>query len=366
LALRESTTPIHRFVDDGNPAHISLYRSLRQTAELGFADIREALQADHETLALIDRARDGWTAAARIGTVVMSTSGRSGATHDQMDAYEAQVSAAVDTLSAAVERIHERVDSDFADAQHTFTQTEWLAGIAAGVSLLLVISSVLIIGRMILTNVDRLVEGAARFAEGDRDHRIDIQVPPELHRVADEFNYMIGRIRQAEQALAEQARRDVLTGLLNRRSFDEALSEAQARVKRLDERFALVMADLDHFKKVNDTYGHACGDAVLKDVSKRMTMALRDVDKAFRIGGEEFAILLPGLDADGAAVAAERLRSVIAAEPIRADGVEMPVTASFGVALSSPSLDSKSLMDRADQALYRAKTEGRNRVIASE
>jgi diguanylate cyclase (GGDEF)-like protein len=223
-----------------------------------------------------------------------------------------------------------------------------------------------IIARMILVNVDRLVEGAERFARGDRDHRIEIDVPPELHRVADEFNQMISQIRKAEQALVEQSLRDPLTGLLNRRSFDEALGEALARMRRLDEVFALCVLDLDHFKAINDTYGHAVGDAVLRSVAHTMAAGVREIDKVFRMGGEEFAVILPAMDAAAAVAAGERLRSLVAATPVRADTADIQVTASIGVALSSRVLDAMGMAEVADKALYRAKEEGRNRVILGE
>lgn len=219
---------------------------------------------------------------------------------------------------------------------------------------------------MILVNVDRLVEGAERFARGDRDHRIEIDVPPELHRVADEFNQMISQIRKAEQALVEQSLRDPLTGLLNRRSFDEALGEALARMRRLDEVFALCVLDLDHFKAINDTYGHAVGDAVLRSVAHTMAAGVREIDKVFRMGGEEFAVILPAMDAAAAVAAGERLRSLVAATPVRADTADIQVTASIGVALSSRVLDAMGMAEVADKALYRAKEEGRNRVILGE
>src|SRR5206468_6333873 len=141
--------------------------------------------------------------------------------------------AAVDRLGAVSHDLSVDLDRDHLDAQLSYERSRWITGIAAVASLLLMAVGVLIIGRYLLNSGDRLVDGAVRFAAGDRDHRIEISVPPELHRVAEEFNHMIVRIRDSEAALADAARRDRLTGLLNRRALDEALVDALARRRRL-------------------------------------------------------------------------------------------------------------------------------------
>jgi diguanylate cyclase (GGDEF)-like protein len=150
---------------------------------------------------------------------------------------------------------------------------------------------------------------------------------------------------------------------LNRRSFDEALPEAFARMRRLGEDVVLLMIDIDHFKRVNDTYGHSAGDSVLRAVSQVVASSLREVDKAFRIGGEEFAVLLQGTDSDSAIVAAERLRMAIAEREVSVDGAVISATASIGLAVSRRSMNADALLRVADRALYRAKAGGRNRVI---
>jgi diguanylate cyclase (GGDEF)-like protein len=188
-------------------------------------------------------------------------------------------------------------------------------------------------------------------------------VPPELHKVAEEFNRMIGRIHDSEEALADLARRDGLTKLLNRRAFDDALAEAIARVQRLSEPIALLILDLDHFKRINDTHGHGVGDEVLRKVAEAMVADVRIFDRVFRVGGEELAVLLTGVDATAAETTAERLRQSIAAMSIPVAGGEIGASVSIGVALGSQSSEPASLVEAADKALYRAKAEGRNRVV---
>jgi diguanylate cyclase (GGDEF)-like protein len=181
--------------------------------------------------------------------------------------------------------------------------------------------------------------------------------------VADEFNRMIIQIHESERDLADLARRDKLTGAPNRRAFDEALSESFSRLERMNDLFALLVVDVDHFKRVNDTYGHAGGDQVLRAVWQALKSSLREIDKVFRIGGEEFAVLLPSTDQGSAKVTAARLCSVVAAHPIKAEGTSITVTISIGIALPSDSSTPEALMKEADTALYQAKAQGRNRFV---
>jgi diguanylate cyclase (GGDEF)-like protein len=226
-------------------------------------------------------------------------------------------------------------------------------------------AGVLTIGRLLRVSVDRLVDGAARFASGDRDHRIDVQVPPELHRVAEEFNYMILRIRDSETALADLARRDRLTGLLNRRAYDEAIADALARRQRLNEDVSILLLDIDHFKHINDTHGHAAGDEVLRAIAATITAQVRQIDKVCRIGGEEFVVILHDTNRSAAAAMAERIRGAIEHSPASVGAKAIAVTVSIGVANAEDDGDAAKLLERADAALYDAKQGGRNRVVTA-
>ena len=157
---------------------------------------------------------------------------------------------------------------------------------------------------------------------------------------------------------------DHLTGALTRRGFVEQAEREIARSRRYDRPGALVMLDLDHFKSVNDTHGHAVGDQVLQQVARIASVTLRPSDVFGRRGGEEFALLLPETSGDEAVVVAERLRGAIADHPIPlADGQVLPVSASFGVAGLTPDIASfAAWLERADAMLYAAKAGGRNCV----
>ena len=152
---------------------------------------------------------------------------------------------------------------------------------------------------------------------------------------------------------------DPLTGMLNRNALRTRVGELAQQAEILREPVALVVGDLDGFKSVNDGHGHTTGDAVLRDVAYRMRKTLRAYDLAYRLGGEEFLVVLPGADEAKAAVVAEALRAGIAEEP----SAGLPVTMSFGVGASpAGDFDYDTVFAAADRALYRAKREGRNRV----
>ena len=160
-----------------------------------------------------------------------------------------------------------------------------------------------------------------------------------------------------------QALVDGLTGLANRRQCEETLASELARLDRFEGPLALVVADLDWFKDVNDRYGHPSGDSVLREFAAVLQETVRDVDLAGRWGGEEFLLILSGTDLDGGARVAERIRAALAGRIVlSSDGSPIPVTASFGVAATPPATTAAELFSAADGALYEAKRNGKNRV----
>lgn len=166
------------------------------------------------------------------------------------------------------------------------------------------------------------------------------------------------------ERLSSLAATDDLTGLLNRRRFMElGISEFEV-AKRASRPFSVAMLDLDHFKRVNDSHGHAAGDAVLKEAARRMSCALRIGDVLCRFGGEEFALIMPETAEEGAAAVAERLRSALSSSRVEWEGASIVVTTSIGLCGSVPAPGSQldDFLACADEALYRAKAEGRNRV----
>lgn len=170
------------------------------------------------------------------------------------------------------------------------------------------------------------------------------------------------------QFALERASHDGLTGLFNRRYFERRLSEESAHARRHKRPFSIIMIDLDHFKLVNDTYGHEDGDCVLRHVAEVILSQLREEDIACRFGGEEFVLLLRGTPGMAARIVANRLRAALATRPLPLGPNDEPrhVTFSAGVAAADErnEFSTEDLVGRADAALYRAKRAGRNRVDA--
>jgi two-component system, cell cycle response regulator len=167
----------------------------------------------------------------------------------------------------------------------------------------------------------------------------------------------------AGEELLFRATHDNLTGISNRGVIMDNIRRERARQDRGAAAFAIVLADIDHFKYVNDTYGHLAGDAVLKEIASRMVKSIRPYDSVGRYGGEEFLILAPSSDALGAMGLAERIRKAIEEKAVNFEGRMISVTGSFGIAVSAPCqlLDAQQMIRMADDALYQAKANGRNR-----
>lgn len=172
-------------------------------------------------------------------------------------------------------------------------------------------------------------------------------------------------LRQSVNNSIAQAVTDDLTGLYNRRYFDRHLNILLGKAQAQERELAVMILDIDHFKAVNDTYGHDAGDVVLREFSARVKRNIRGVDLACRFGGEEFVVLMPDTDTNNAELVAERVRQAIAEKPFEIGALRpLSVTVSVGVSFNESGADTpETLIKRADVALYRAKREGRNRVI---
>ena len=169
------------------------------------------------------------------------------------------------------------------------------------------------------------------------------------------------KLVETTEKLREMSNRDGLTQLFNRRYIEETLSIEYARAKRYGNKLSIILTDIDFFKKVNDNHGHLAGDEVLRVVSQRLTDGLRGTDILGRYGGEEFIIVLPETDIKGAEILAERLRKVVNAEPITAEGKSLSIAISLGVTeINEKTLAYAQLIAEADLGLYKSKENGRN------
>lgn len=316
---------------------------------------------------LVRRALDAWTLADQHATELLAVLSSPGdaSQAESMALFHGEIASVSDRLSAAYETVSKVIADDLDTARRFYERTLWISGIAAALSFLAIGLGIFIVGRIVSASVTRIVAGTALFAGGDRTHRIDVQVPAELRDVADEFNRMAERILESEGALAELAHRDALTNLANRRALDGEFTSIEEGIRGRQQKASILVLDIDHFKSVNDTHGHAAGDAVLRAIGKILLRQSRPSDRAFRTGGEEFALLLPNTDATTAKTIAERLRLSIGALAIPHRDTSISVTASIGVAETDQHTSFRDVMEAADAALYVAKTTGRNRVVVS-
>jgi diguanylate cyclase (GGDEF)-like protein len=238
-----------------------------------------------------------------------------------------------------------------------------------------------LLGLIIVRPLDRLTDGVAKVAGGDLEVDLPIYSRGEVGYMTEVFNNMVARLRQGREELAainktlreknteleEISVTDALTGLYNRKHLMETLPHELARAQRYSHPFSVLMIDIDHFKKHNDTYGHLVGDRTLARMASIFTESVRSVDYVARYGGEEFLIMLPETSLEDALSAAERIRTRVAEEAFGDDGEKVRITVSIGVADFPEDGDTwESIIASADAVLYQAKQRGRNRVVSCE
>lgn len=219
---------------------------------------------------------------------------------------------------------------------------------------------------IVLTSRDRKEDLVAAFDAEVDDFITKPYEPVELRarlRSGERVLALQATLLEQQALLQHQATHDALTGLWNRAMLHEQLALELKRAARSGDPVAVIMADLDRFKQVNDEHGHAAGDRVLQEASARMRSVLREHEGLCRYGGEEFLILLPGTGRDTGLVVADRVRMAVAAEPVSAGDRSLSITLSLGLATTADAPAAvEPLIAAADAALYRAKQAGRNRV----
>jgi diguanylate cyclase (GGDEF)-like protein len=237
-------------------------------------------------------------------------------------------------------------------------------------SILLVVGGALAygLGALIVRPLDRLTRGAALVAGGDLAVDLPMTASSEVGYLTQVFNDMVVRLREGRRELERLSVTDTLTSLSNRRHLMGALDLEIQRSARHERPCAVLMVDVDHFKKYNDTYGHLAGDEVLSRVGKLLRETLRTVDHAARYGGEEFAVVLPETGLEAGVEVAERIRARLAQVTFQVAGESagVTVTLSIGVAtFPANGKTSEALLAAADAALYQAKKKGRDCVVAA-
>jgi len=221
---------------------------------------------------------------------------------------------------------------------------------------------------IVMTTTDDNTDRETAFRNGASDfvgkplEPLELQARVRLHQ---RLARTVRELEASRELLREQASTDPLTHLKNRRAFGEIGRRYFALAKRHHHDLAVVMLDIDHFKQINDTYGHPAGDRVLVDIAQTLSRSTRECDTPARLGGEEFAVLLPNTDKDGATLLAERIRRAVEDTPLKLSNRAVRVTTSIGIGSfegdAPASLD--QLIEFADRRLYQAKQTGRNRTV---
>jgi len=245
-----------------------------------------------------------------------------------------------------------------------------------------------VIYRLILNPIVSLTKATRIVSEGNYNHVVPSDRNDELGELATGFNHMTSVIRDqidrlktsmedletAHRKVKEMAITDELTGLYNRHHLHSALETTLQTTDRYNRPMGLLLLDVDHFKRVNDTYGHSIGDVVLKNIAQILQRTVRTSDLVARYGGEEMVVVLPETDAKGSIILAEKIRVIIANTPI-ATGSQQPLRVSVSIGVSEfqslkeengKAPEIRDLVNAADEALYRAKENGRNRVVVHE
>ena len=258
-------------------------------------------------------------------------------------------------------------DANLVHAELVRAQVRQLVTLISLLALGLAVLFAYTLSQSITAPLQSLEAGVEKLSMGDLSHRIVLETEDEFGHLAEMFNLMALKLERSQQDLSRLATLDELTEVYNRREFNRLLAVETERSQRNNQIVSLIMLDIDHFKQLNDTFGHQAGDLALYEVAQRLKREVRPGDIVCRYGGEEFAIILPATTRTDSMAIAERIRAALVQQPVILPSQQrIEMTASLGVAAFPEHATTKEhLIKKADQALYTAKHSGRNRVHQS-
>jgi len=331
-----------------------------RTVEDSFVEILNKPFLTPEEYQRLTEARREWQDSVRAAALFFSPH-PSRAVSDQLDQQ-------INRILISLDRIHESYYGDISAQRARIDEAEnrflLIIAVTLGLGLIGAVAGAVWLARSVLIPLREFEKGVSHFARDNLSYRFTLDKEDEIGRLAREFNSMAERLIEHRSKLEELSVRDGLTGLYNRREFDKRLEEEMQRSRRYNHAFCLTLIDLDHFKDINDRYGHQAGDDVLIAVGDLVRLNVRPVDVVCRYGGEELVVILSETDEKGALIVAERIRRTVA-ESMTAtpEGDAIQVTVSIGLAAFPRDGDNPArLIKAADEALYGAKQEGRNLV----
>ncbi|MDP1682819.1 MAG: diguanylate cyclase [Burkholderiales bacterium] len=361
--------PPNDYLIHGEPAEKEEFARLTRELDRAFEETLAGPFGLGEERDLVRAAREEWRLAKAIASSLLALPRPVGnpVVAREMERMDAHIDRAVDLLGQVHDIVHREAGEASARAH---TARRWAYALISGIfiaGIAIVAATAFALARSVLLPLRALETGANRFGAGDLSHRVELNRPDELGQLAQTFNAMAEALKKSRAALAALATRDGLTGLYNHRAFYTLLGDEFARAQRFKRPVSLLLLDIDHFKRVNDTHGHLAGDAVLKGLSELLGRQARAIDSVCRYGGEEITVILPETDLDAAAHIAERLRAAVEAQTFDVNVTPLRITVSIGVASWPAQADTASaLVAAADAAMYAAKQSGRNRIIRYE
>lgn len=373
VLLREVDLLANRYAIEGDQSVPVRFKELRDTVDRQFRQLSEAglrfssVEHAHSHISLPETIRAWKDAQAAVLQVFQHTPGTTEATEVLKRAH-----AAIDPVYEVMSEFYRLSMLDlqerlrFAHAVADRAIFAIFGALLIGLGLLIVMG--LVVGRSVLRPIGELRVAAGKLGEKDFSYRVRLRNPnDELGQLGRAFNIAAAALQGLYRELERRSTYDGLTSALNRATFDERLSEECKSADRHKRPLALLMVDIDFFKRVNDKHGHQAGDWVLQAVVRLLNETTRPGDVVARYGGEEFAIILPETDEDSAMAMAERLRRTIENACIDcAVGENIGVTVSIGCASrESHTMAPEDLVKAADTALYRAKETGRNQVVSA-
>ncbi len=362
--IQQASTSADVCLSDRAQTECDRYRQLSQEIDQMFTTLLATPSDLPEQRVLVQTAQTAWQQSENSYQKLITAS-RLPLTSQTVESLEQSVQQSADSLDQLYKLMtHLQLADNLAQAQKVRQRVNLIIAIVFGLGLGVAGLSGWAMARSILLPLHALKNGASRLGEGDLSHRIDLATQDELGQLANTLNQMAARLEQNQAELRYSATMDGLTAVYNRQEFNRLLQAELERSQRYGHACSLIMIDIDHFKKLNDTYGHPAGDEALRCFASLIKQQIRPADQIARYGGEEFSIILPETSISDAFRLAERLRQAIATHTIQITQWQtVRITSSIGIAVFPNDAESDTaLISAADQALYIAKRSGRNRV----
>ncbi len=358
--IRQAHGSVKEYLNTGRYTLRTQFESSAQDVEDTFVEILGKPFLNAQEYTLLNNVRREWKESVATAMVIF------GANPPKMTPYalDQRINQILFALDQIQETYYGEINSQRSQINEAESRFLLILVVAVGAGLIIAIIGGVLLTRSVIVPLLEFEKGLEHFSNDDLSYRLNLTNRDELGRLAQEFNTMAERLMTHQNKLQELSTRDGLTDLYNRREFDNRLREEVLRARRYNKPFSVLMLDVDHFKQVNDHYGHQAGDEVLITVADLMRLNVRPIDIVCRYGGEELSIILPETDEEGARVVAERIRMTLedslTATP---QGDMIRVTVSIGIAtFPHDGNTGPALVNAADQALYTAKQEGRNLV----